>query len=250
MEKPKLGELLLKKGIISRSQLKIALEIQKQNDFKLGEALISLNFVTKTTLKRALVKQSWLKLLATVSTFLLAPIVPFNTCLAANSQSNHSIEVASLDKVNSVFTENLNASFTPISIDENAKNYYFSSHATNASGADVFFVLNSKLSRYSGLRFSLFSTPSLESEQNYPSFDPQISIFKFSFKPNLFSFNKQKRLSNNRYTNSIPAVFMLTLKGRSIYETAGNETKVWSLNSAKKGVQRKAQLMFSVTKHF
>ena len=100
------------------------------------------------------------------------------------------------------------------------------------------------------MRISLFSESSILQERAYPNFDPQISIFRFAFEPNSLSFNKRKKLSNNRYTNTIPAVIMLTLKGRSIYESAGDETKLWSLNRAKKGVQRKAQLMLSITKQF
>ena len=249
LNKPKIGELLLKKGIINGAQLEDALRFQKQQNLRLGESLVALNLVTPSDLKRALVKQSWLKLIGTVSAFVLAPLAPVTHCLA-ESQNQHTIEVASLDKPQPNFAENLNTSLIPISIKESAKAYYFSGHQTNALGDDVFFVLNSPLSKNAGLSISLFSNSSLEEERSFLRFDPQISLFKFSFKPNIFSFNKRKRLSNNRYTNTIPAVVMLTLKGRSIYESAGNQTKLWSLNRAKKGVQRKAQLMLSITKQF
>jgi len=270
--KYRLGSLLVQKGVITPSQLQVSLIYQNDNHVKLGEALIALNYVTPSTLKRVLVKQSWLKTVATVGAFILAPLVS-NCCFASDHQKASSIKVASIDKTHinqsrAVFKDGMQASFTPRSIGDLAKAYYFSGHETRANGDNVFFIIGRKLSETSGVNISLFSRSTalpapnewqmkneglgqdLYPESNFLHFDPQISLFKFSVKPSLFSFNKPKIRNGNRYTNTIPAVIMLTLKGRSIYETAGNQTRVWSLNRAKKGVQRKAQLMLSITKQF
>lgn len=266
-QKYRLGALLIQKGVLTQSQLNTALTYQNTNQIRLGEALVALNYVTTARLKRVLMKQSWLKIIATVGAFVFAPLVS-TSCFATNNQKVNTIKVASLEKPHSSYINNLQASFTPRSIDQQAKEYYFSSHETRANGNNVFFVVGRKLSQTTGLSINLFSQsgqmPVLtewqsknmtldqkqSQENHFLHFDPQISIFKFSVQPSRFSFNKRKRFDMNHYTNTIPAVIMLTLKGRSIYESAGNQTRVWSLNRAKKGVQRKAQLMLSITKQF
>lgn len=266
-QKYRLGTLLVQKGIVTANQLKIALCYQKDNRLRLGDALVSLNYVTESTLNRALIKQSWLKTLATIGAFVLAPVVS-TSCFASDHQKANTIKVASIDKSRVPYKSDMHASFTPRSIGELAKEYYFSGHETRGNGDNVFFVIGRKLSDTSGVNISLFShsdnnshldhwqvknnqfNQKVNSESHFLRFDLQISLFKFTVKPNVFSFNKRKTLNNNRYTNTIPAIIMLTLKGRSIYETAGNETRLWSLNRAKKGVQRKAQLMLSMTKQF
>lgn len=265
--KYRLGCLLVQKKVITPSQLQIALTYQNDHHVKLGKALIALNYVTPSMLKRVLVKQSWLKTVATVGAFVLAPLVS-NLCVASDHHKASTLKVASIDKPSAYFKEGMKASFTPRSIGDLAKAYYFSGHETKANGDNVFFIVGRKLSETSGVNISLFSRPmalatsnqwqmksdrfdqDVYPESNFLRFDPQISLFKFSVKPNLFSFNKRKILNGNRYTNTIPAVIMLTLKGRSVYETAGNQTRVWSLDKAKKGVQRKAHLMLSITKQF
>jgi len=266
-QKLRLGALLVQKGVLTPSQLEVALSYQNENHMRLGEALVSLNYVTPSILKKALIKQSWLKTVATVGAFVLAPILSSN-CFASDYQKASTIKVASIEKPRAPFKEDMQASFTPRSIGDLAKAYYFSGHETKANGDNVFFIIGRKLSETAGVNISLFSRPTASSassewqlknegldqdvypESNFLLFDPQISLFKFSVKPNLLSFNKPKIRNGNRYTNTIPAVIMLTLKGRSIYETAGDQTRLWSLNRAKKGVQRKAHLMLSITKQF
>ncbi|MEO7496801.1 MAG: ATPase, T2SS/T4P/T4SS family [Massilia sp.] len=52
--KPPLGKLLIKKGVISEDQLRIALIEQKRSDEPLGKLLITLGFVTEATVRVAL----------------------------------------------------------------------------------------------------------------------------------------------------------------------------------------------------
>lgn len=266
-DKIRLGSLLIKKGLLTDSQLNQALHFQKVNNLKLGKALVTLKFITPSSLKAVLIRQSWLKTLAAVGTFMFAPLAS-NVCFATEGQHRKAIEVASLESSQSPFKKNMQVSFSPVSIDEQSKAYYFSGHENFANGDSRFFILGKHLSDRSGLSLSLFTKSNNQTQSydwkissekfdqntssapDYLRFDPQISLFKYTVKPSKFSFNKRKIKSGNRYTNTTPAVIMLTLKGRSIYETAGDQTKFWSLNRAKKGVQRKAQLMLSITKQF
>jgi len=56
-ERPLIGQILRKKGIISEEQLKVGLELQKKEKLKLGEALIKLGFITDDELLEALGEQ-------------------------------------------------------------------------------------------------------------------------------------------------------------------------------------------------
>ncbi|MEI7473163.1 MAG: hypothetical protein WCK67_00155 [bacterium] len=55
---PRLGEILLQRKNITISQLGEALEIQRTQGLPIGEALISLNFITKEELMQQLELQS------------------------------------------------------------------------------------------------------------------------------------------------------------------------------------------------
>ena len=54
----RLGELLLKKELISEDKLQVALSYQKVTDTFLGEALIRLNFISSYELAKALAEQA------------------------------------------------------------------------------------------------------------------------------------------------------------------------------------------------
>lgn len=56
-KRPRLGEVLIKTGVISPEQLDTALNHQKQTGQRLGETLIQLNFATDETLRQALCVQ-------------------------------------------------------------------------------------------------------------------------------------------------------------------------------------------------
>jgi hypothetical protein len=69
----RLGTLLVEKHLISQDQLDKALLFQKHNDLPLGQALIQLNMLTERQLKRALKKQSRIRLYAACAAFFIAP---------------------------------------------------------------------------------------------------------------------------------------------------------------------------------
>ena len=56
-EKLKLGDVLLKAGVIKEEHLKNALEFQKAQGIQLGSALIQLKFITEEQLINSLSKQ-------------------------------------------------------------------------------------------------------------------------------------------------------------------------------------------------
>ena len=57
MARMRMGDLLLRAGLISDSDLRVALAQQKQHGGKLGEHLVRVNLVTEETLARALAQQ-------------------------------------------------------------------------------------------------------------------------------------------------------------------------------------------------
>ena len=54
---PKLGEILIKAGLVNREQLEKALEIQRGTTKRLGEVLVELDLVTELDIASALSKQ-------------------------------------------------------------------------------------------------------------------------------------------------------------------------------------------------
>ena len=78
-----LGEILIERGMITRSQLDEALTIQKQNGLLLGEALINLKFATEESIVQALMCQYGFPYLP-LSNYEIAPevvsTVPVNVC--------------------------------------------------------------------------------------------------------------------------------------------------------------------------
>lgn len=69
-----------------------------------------------------------------------------------------------------------------------------------------------------------------------------------------FNFDADNRADDSgrsdRYKNSVPAVFRITLKGYSIMEHSNNRTHTWTLNKIKGRALRKPEIMFSLTKRF
>ena len=83
---------------------------------------------------------------------------------------------------------------------------------------------------------------------------PQLTLFSTE-QPKQRKYRPQpldngKVVRYDRYQNTIPAVFRLTLKGYSVMEHSNNQTDVWTLNKVKNKDLRKPEIMFSVTKRF
>jgi len=87
-------------------------------------------------------------------------------------------------------------------------------------------------------------------------FNPEISLFvsgRAASQPDRLNLNKPKRAlssEHNRYKNTKPAIYRLTLKGYSILEYSRYRTDTWGLNKVKNDIFRKPQIMFSFSKQF
>jgi hypothetical protein len=91
----RLGDLLIKKHVISALQLDQALRYQKIQNLPLGEALIEMGVVTQRQINRALKKQNYIRLYATCAAFFMAP---FSIC-QANTDNIEQLPEYSLTQV-------------------------------------------------------------------------------------------------------------------------------------------------------
>ncbi len=113
---------------------------------------------------------------------------------------------------------------------------------------------------FGGIQFSLVSQtyPSLNTastvRRESTSFQPEISLFTIGQNEqalvlaNLEQSSKNRK--HNRYKNTIPTVYRLTLKGYSVMEYANYTTQTWSLDRVKEKDLRKPEIMFSFSKRF
>jgi hypothetical protein len=69
----RLGQILINKGLIDRSQLDAAIQAQLSSQKRLGEILIERGLLSERQLKKALAKQSNLRVAATLIAALLSP---------------------------------------------------------------------------------------------------------------------------------------------------------------------------------
>jgi hypothetical protein len=247
LEQSRLGKLLINSNLISENHLEQALEYQQRRQIKLGTALVELNLITRKQLTRALRRQNWTRGLAAAVAIACTPVStafandhsPSQTIVQKNTLEADHAKLSSRHYNNDLY-------FSPRELDEASRNFYYSSDQKDPIS------INTDFSKSSGLKLSFIrsSNMSFNSEVDY-RYDPQISLFKYSSSRKTSNFSDPSLGKGmNRYKNSKPAVFMLTLKGRCLLENSGDETTMWSLNRAKKGVQRKAELMFSITKQF
>ncbi|HXP02886.1 MAG TPA: hypothetical protein VN808_02125, partial [Stellaceae bacterium] len=70
--RPLLGELLVERGLLDRTQLKIALGAQRPGSERLGETLVRLGLITRGQVAGALAEQRRLWLAALVSAAMVA----------------------------------------------------------------------------------------------------------------------------------------------------------------------------------
>ncbi|MBW2539000.1 MAG: hypothetical protein JRE27_05295, partial [Deltaproteobacteria bacterium] len=57
LKRPKLGNILVRSGILSEHELDIALEHQQKSDLRLGEILVKLDFITEELMRKTLCAQ-------------------------------------------------------------------------------------------------------------------------------------------------------------------------------------------------
>ena len=246
--KSRLGLILIKGTYISQLQLERALGYQSKRKIKLGTALLELKLITRKQLNAALRKQSWTRAIAASIAIICAP---FSNAMASdqtklNTVNQKIVQNSASQESSPINAYTTNIYFSAAHLDQQSRDFYYSGKN------DDRFSIKKRISDQSGMQFSLFSThPSGNGAEVIYEFDPQISLFKSSSKPNKISYiGKRIGKGMDRYSNTKPVVFMLTLKGRCLFENTGKETKMWSMERAKQGVQQKAELMFSITKQF
>ena len=244
-DKSQLGTLLVRGAYISQKQLDMALIYQAENKVMLGAALLELSFISPQRLKFILKRQSWIRAAATVFAFALAPFS------ATTASENHHIQQKPLasppaQQLPSTNNYQTNVYFSTLDLDPASREFYYSGkHTGNLS-------FSKKISEKTGININIISPHISESGIDVIyELDPQISLFNISAAPEKTGLSSKPFIKRfDRKSNTKPAVFMLTLKGRSLFENSDKGIKMWSLDRAKIGVQRKAVLMFSVTKQF
>ncbi len=229
--------MLVKRNLLSEDQLSQALDYQSLHKIKLGQALTELNYINPSQIARILRKQKWIRLLAGS----LALAIPPNSLIA----EERSIVSSEYSVNSSTKPMSLNLSQKPV--DNLTQEFYFT------GDQDHLVSLNRDFDDIASIQFSLFNAkqPLFANHYEY-QFEPQISLYSAQSRSHKTSYSSTKRIGPglDRQSNTKPVIYMLTLKGRCLYENSGNQTTMWSLDRAKKGVQRKAELMFSITKHF
>ncbi len=251
IQRSRLGLILVKRAYISQSQLLKALNYQAKRKIKLGTALVELNLITRKQLNFALRRQSWTR---TIATSIALACAPFSAAFASEKPKTVELIKAVPIQHRSLNLNNLKNPYSndlfvlSVNLEQQSKEFYYTGKH------DIGFTR--AISNSSGFQVSLFSeqTTGYGFQTSY-EFAPQISLFKSfssSHTPKYHDNYSSSKIGNklDHYTNSKPVVYMVTLKGRCLVENSGKETKMWSLDSAKKGVQRKAQFMFSITKQF
>jgi len=119
----RLGTLLVEKHLITADQLDSALSFQQENSLPLGQALIELGMITDRQLKRALKKQSRVRLYAACAAFFMAPFSMM--CQAQDDDIEHLPEY----------------SFTQVADAQYSDEYGYSNFAMNQNGNGVDFDL-------------------------------------------------------------------------------------------------------------
>jgi hypothetical protein len=293
----RLGALLLKKGNIDQSQLKLALDYQKKHQLLLGQSLVALELIDNQELQQLLHRQKWLR--SIVASFVLAsvPVCPVlaserkidfepnHTTLAHNSHNSHN-QSNSTDKNSSYPSEAIVKPLEaiPKAADHFSQPFYQGQLANHnyaiALEADLnankvigddsndgfLLGINHSFSRKSGVKFGI-SNPTLEHQMaGIPAETTYVAQIAFytstqSRQPSnkgskLNSFGqystqiKPKVKRFDRYKNTLPAMYSLTLKGYSLLETSANQIQTLSLQRHKDSPYRKYEVMFSVTKRF
>ncbi|TQV89696.1 hypothetical protein [Aliikangiella coralliicola] len=233
----KLGLLLIDKGWITEKQLKRALECQQSSEKRLGEVLVEMEMITTRQLKKVLRRQCWLRSVVASIVMAAAPVCP----VLANEKNT---DVEYNDNVDFAWENDVLA----------GSDYIPGVQQTHRFSADENFTLGFRHQFSSGAGLELSVTSSnINFDNGLSSFSPQISLFssaRLKLHPANTTSQLQTRHRSDRYKNSIPAIYRLTLKGYSLYERSNNKIEAWGLNRVKGKQYKDYELMFSVTKHF
>lgn len=236
----RLGRLVVMKGWITAEQLDVALKHQIENKCRLGESLVNLELLSEKQLNKVLCKQKWVRSFIAGVVMVTSPICPV---LASEGTSTLQFTMQSdtgLQDTESKFTAKINAEQLEFS---NKDRFHAGiSHSFSSLGGVEF-----------GVSKMLLASELFRSGEVYV---PQITLFashrnsrKLDFNSDWhYRFNEKNR--SDRYKNTIPAVYRLSLKGYSVFEKSDKIAKFWSFDKMKGQPYKKYEIMFSVTKRF
>ncbi|MGX5173081.1 hypothetical protein ACUR5C_03530 [Aliikangiella sp. IMCC44653] len=216
----RIGNLLLSKGWVSQAELEQALAYQVEHSSRLGESLVALGFISQKQLSKVLTKQKHIRRVIAGLVMLSAPLCP---ALAS-------------DKSNKLFNSN-------------QMNHLDGQHL-NANNDDLFKISNRfKISKPKSKEvfLELATGNNKRDTPQLGQYFSSISLSSSFTKPT--QFTEQDRRAD-RYKNTSPSVYRLTLKGYSVIEKDDKKISYWNLNKMKNSPYKKYEVMFSVTKHF
>ncbi len=228
----RLGKLLLDRGWVDQKQLSQALEYQAQHQCRLGESLLALGLINQKQLNKVLCRQRWLRSFIAGIVMISTPVCP----VLANEKPQK-------------------IKFTAQAIDHSDKKLFprktFNPKLSLHDPSQL--EIQHNLTQKYGVEFAFGQ---VEFDYQVPSneiFYSQISLFRS--RPveelSLSSLkNKKKHQRFDRYKNTIPTVYRLTLKGYSIFEQSEDKMHFWRMDKVKDSPYKKYELMFSVTKQF
>lgn len=185
-----------------------------------------------------------LRAVLVVILLVLVGFCQFSNC---NAQSDLNLEQSNTNSNTHFLFEAPKLSFNEIA-SENGKLFSYSK-ATKLGGVEFSLNLQS-VNNYS--TNSDLMTQSIGISNTETLVRPQITLFSSSstnLKPQSLNATT-KSIRSDRYKNTIPAIYRLTLKGYSIMEHSDNQTLAWTLNKVDNKELRKPQLMLSFTKNF
>jgi len=134
-----LGEMLIRKGLLNRTQLQAALFQQQGSSQKLGEVLISMGLLSEKQLKRTLARQSSYRYAIALATAVSLPFAPAIT-LAGTSTTTLTMQTTSSTTTN----------LPPVISGVPAKSvtvgsaYYFKPTASDPEGKSLYFKIKNK----------------------------------------------------------------------------------------------------------
>jgi hypothetical protein len=114
----RIGQILINKGLITRSQLDAAIQLQLTNHKRRGETLIEQGWITERQLKKALSKQTNLRLAATLVAALMMPFQPTlaNTRLELDTVTSQNIDPIGMQELSEVELRDVSAQGLEVSL--------------------------------------------------------------------------------------------------------------------------------------
>lgn len=226
----RIGEIAIENGWISQSQLSKALEYQQVNQARLGETLVDLGYLSEFQLKKVLCRQKWMRSFVASVMMLSTPICPV---LAGEKEDNIDFSAEFSSSVTDYESQRFidSAPFGEVTFDQ---------------GDEFIYAVSHEFSSRTGIELGIS-----EQEVNYRQTGvvPKISVYTSAKASSPTpAYNLKGR--NDRYKNTIAAVYRLTLKGYSIYENDSYNSKYWEFDKDQDSPYKKYELMFSVTKEF